>query len=147
VGGNQFKKKKSKRQTQLYRIIKMALNTAQDLGVGNGNSSYNSGFNQRIQGVPYLEVFEHTRYGTDMDMDRLQGWDAAGEMIKNGTAFYAHWWSGDLGLECLNLKVLQDGDQWCCVGEKFTDLQSSDDYAFGESRDLATSNYIKQLQD
>lgn len=42
------------------------------------------------------------------------------------------WWT---------IKCYPDGDAWCCVGPDFEDLQTSDNFAFGETRDAAIKAY------
>ena len=44
-----------------------------------------------------------------------------------------------------NSKVFQDGNEWCCIGIDFEDLQASDNYAFGETREAAIENYGKLM--
>ncbi len=39
------------------------------------------------------------------------------------------------------IKVFQDGDSWCCVGEGFENLQESDNFAFGNTKAEAIKNY------
>ena len=38
------------------------------------------------------------------------------------------------------IKVMEDGDSFCCVGKGFVNLQESENYAFGNSRDEAIEN-------
>lgn len=44
------------------------------------------------------------------------------------------------------IRVFKDGAAWCCVGEGFKDLQESDNYAFGDTRDEAIAAYGKIMQ-
>jgi len=45
-----------------------------------------------------------------------------------------------------NIKVCRDGDAWCCIGEGFNDLQSSDNYAYGDTREDAIEVYGRMMR-
>ena len=135
----------------------MKIPTAQDI-FKNFNllsAEFRGGFNTR--------VFGDEEYPYPFDGERLQGMYKANEMIAAGDIFSVHifphknctghafpygctfvcnqcgnsrldkpWWT---------IKVYQDGNAWCCVGLGFVDLQSSSNYAFGETREQAIENY------
>lgn len=119
------------------------------------------GFNARILGHSYQE----TMAGVQWDYaDRHNGWLLADRLAREGKLYAIHnfhhshecaghafsyggsfvcntcgrnklakdWWA---------IKCYQDGNAWCCVGLDFEDLQSSDCYAFGDTRDAAIKNY------
>lgn len=44
------------------------------------------------------------------------------------------------------MKVLKDGDSYCCIGPHFTNLQESDEYAFGTTFEGAIENYIHWIK-
>ncbi|MDH0749492.1 hypothetical protein N5D61_24515 [Pseudomonas sp. GD03842] len=116
------------------------------------------GFNSRVQGV---EFYSATR--GSHQFERGEGWYAADEMIATGQIYFVHpfphkncrssgfvyggtwacnecrtdgfqkpWW---------NVRVMKDGSAWCVVGEGFEDLQISDNYAFGDTRESALEAY------
>ncbi|WP_042372679.1 hypothetical protein [Bacteroides neonati] len=43
------------------------------------------------------------------------------------------------------LKVIPDGNTYCCVGEGFVNLQESDNYAFGDTFEEAIENFKKKI--
>ncbi len=122
-----------------------------------------AGFNRRIFGWTYLEAFKHEAERANGDLHL--GWNAAEKLISEGKLFYVHnfhrshecpdgsafqyggvwvcnacnksrldkdWWT---------IKVYQDGNAWCCVGLGFEDLQASDNYALGDTRDESIKTY------
>jgi len=114
------------------------------------------GFNSRILGDTYSESI-----GVG-DRERLCGWVSADDMIKEGRLFYRHIFPHGCGTHSFSyggmqvcnscnrdrlekpwwaIKVYKDGDAWCVVGLGFEDLQSSDNYAFGGTKDEALSAY------
>ncbi len=40
-----------------------------------------------------------------------------------------------------------DGDAYCVVGPEFVDLEISDCYAFGDTREQAIANYVARIRD
>ena len=71
-----------------------------------------------------------------------------GDDICKGHAFpYGGTWvcntcnRSNLDAEWWKVKVYKDGNAWCCVNTDFEDLQASDDYAFGDTRNEALKNY------
>jgi len=122
------------------------------------NANFGGGFNSRVQGVEFVNAVDGAYRA-----ERMQGWWKADEMIKAGKIYFIHpfphrncdlsgfvyggtwacngcntdgfqkpWWA---------VRVMQDGDAWCVVGEGFEDLQASDNYAYGDTREEALSAY------
>ena len=115
------------------------------------------------EGHSYNDTFEHPH--ECQDGARRGGWKLAERLIKDGEIFFTHnfhkshsdcdghafqyggFWVCNTcgGNRCFkpwwNIKVFKDGNAWCCIGEGFEDLQSSENYAFGDTRDDAISNY------
>jgi hypothetical protein len=69
---------------------------------------------------------------------RDAGWRKADEMAKEGKIFFVN--------DGKEIKTIKDGDALCCIGKDFTDLQSSDDYEFGDSREEAIKKYMKKFE-
>lgn len=44
------------------------------------------------------------------------------------------------------IKVMKDGDFFCCIGEGFVNLQESENYAFGCTFEDAISNYKQKIK-
>jgi hypothetical protein len=128
----------------------------------NASGRFLSGFNRKIYGETYQEAFSTQYERTDIDM--VSGWNAAEKLIDKGDIYYVHdfhnlecdkgyafqyggfWVCNSCGGKGVDrnwwtIKVYKDGDEWCCVGEDFDNLQCSDNYAFGKTRDEAISNY------
>lgn len=135
--------------------------TGQDV-LRNPNGSSISGFNCRIDGHSYLDTFQYPHERTDAE--RHAGWELADRMIADGRLFFVHnfhsltcekghafryggTWacntcnSDHLDAPWWKIKVLKDGNAWCCIGLEFENLQESDCYAFGDTRDEAIANY------
>jgi hypothetical protein len=121
-----------------------------------------SGFNRRIQGYSYSEAFQYPNEKTNSELNG--GWDLADKMIKDGRLFYVHdfhnltckngyafHYGGSWACNTCNndhfdkewwkIKVFKDGDEWCCIGADFENLQESDCYAFGKTREESINNY------
>lgn len=43
--------------------------------------------------------------------------------------------------------IILDGDAYCVVGPEFIDIDKSDCYAFGNTREQAIANYAERLRD
>ncbi len=131
-----------------------------DAGMLSGN--FLGGFNSRVHGVERRSAADgYARF------ERGHGWDKAEEMIRAGQIYFIHpfphgqckqtgfayggtwacnacrtdgfqkpWWA---------VRVMQDGNAWCVVGEGFQDLQSSDNYAYGETREKALAAYAELM--
>lgn len=124
------------------------------------------GFNARVHGYTWQQAMRGVPHGRSFS-EREAGWELADRMIREGKLYYIHnfhnshecqdhafpyggkfvcetctfpgwptlekpWWK---------IKCYQDGNAWCCVGFEFEDLQASDCYAFGSTRDEAIKNY------
>lgn len=141
------------------------LETAQEIfkDIRYMDTDYVSAFNCRILGEPnHSQVCgypnpQHT-YGA-----RSQGFYRANKMIMDGDIYYRHIFPhegcnelsfsyggsqvcnscgrNNLQKDWWVIRVFKDGDAWCCVGENFENLQESDNYAFGSTRDEAINNY------
>lgn len=139
---------------------------AQDVISGSGGSAF-AGFNRRVHGWSYAESF---RYDAEkQDRQLYSGWELAGRMIDEGKLFYVHnfhhkysgcegyafpyggtWVCNTCNKERLNrewwkIKVQKDGNAWCCIGIEFENLQESENYAFGDTREEAIDNYGKLM--
>lgn len=135
------------------------MKTGQDY-IKNGSGADNCGFNNRIHGEKYNDVF---RYPHNYDM--IGGWNLADKMIEEGRIYFLHnfhhshsdckgyaftyggfWVCNTCGAKGVDepwwtVKVMKDGNAWCCIGEDFVNLQESDNVAFGDTREDAISNY------
>ncbi len=145
------------------RLGREKLEMSQDI-MRNPGGTASAGFNRRVYGTPYNDCFQHDHERFDRDLHG--GWDLADRLIAegklysvhnfhrshgdcpNGYAFqYGGQWvcntCGDSGVDrpWWAIKVFPDGDAWCCIGLGFEDLQASDNYAFGKTREQAIANY------
>lgn len=135
---------------------------AQDLFDVGGE--WGAGFNTRISGWDYQEANGYPAYPS---ADRASGWQRADQMIEAGKIYYYHrfrhiargevcngyafpyggtfvcnecGWK-DLKKPWMAVKVYKDGNAWCCIGTPFINLQASDNYAFGDTREEALNKY------
>lgn len=129
--------------------------------------SASAGFNRRVLGDDYAEAF---RYQSErQDRELYAGWSLADRMINEGKLFYvrpfhhlecpaksgAFQYGGSWVCNACNrsgvdrewwkIKVFMDGNAWCCIGTDFENLQESEDYAFGDTREEAIENYGKSM--
>lgn len=126
------------------------------------SGNFLGGFNSRVHGVERLAAADGP-----MRFERGQGWDKADEMIRTGNIYFIYpfphgqckqtgfvyggtwacntcrtdgfqkpWWA---------IRVMKDGSAWCVTGEGFEDLQSSANYAFGDTREEALSAYAELM--
>lgn len=142
---------------------------AQDL-LEYGGGSYGGGFNSRLHGYTRDERFG---YPCAPDRDGEAGFYHAERLINEGKIYYTHrfrhkaygeicrgyafpyggtWVCNSCGHSSLDkpwwvVKVYQDGNAWCCVGLGFLDLQASNNYAFGETKQQALDNYEKIMME
>ena len=141
------------------------MKSAQDFLKDTASGETRGGFNSRIQGHTLLQTTEGIPSGSRWGQ-RSWGWEMADKMIKEGKIYFTHnfhqshqgcekgyafpyggTWacntcnSDGFQKDWWNIKVFQDGDAWCCVGEGFENLQESDCYAFGDSREEAIGAY------
>ena len=135
---------------------------AQDVMRGNGGSAF-AFFNRRVLGETYQEAFQHAH--ERQDASAHAGWQLADKMIAEGRLYYIHnfhhshdecsgyafqyggsWVCNTCGKanllrEWWKIKVRKDGNAWHCIGVDFENLQESDNYAFGDTREEAIKNY------
>ncbi len=125
-----------------------------------------SAFNCAIQGDSRLDVvgYPHPPYTYG---DRTAGYERARKMINAGEIYYRHifphgckhksfsYGGSHVCNECgrnnlakpwWNIRIFQDGDAWCVVGEGFQNLQESDNYAFGDTEEEALAAYQKLME-
>ena len=138
------------------------LKTAQEL-IKTNNSSAMAGFNMFIYGHPPITLGDgyHDAY------DRIQGYEFGQKMAKeDGIAFtkvfkckqgdchpfqYGGFFvcnnCGGKGVdkEWWKIQVEKDGDEFCCHGLDFVNLQESSNYAFGKTFEESISNYEKVM--
>lgn len=139
--------------------------TGQDI-MKNPSASANIGFNYRIRGHSYLDAFQYPYEKSDME--RQAGWELADKMIDAGELFFVYnfhemscekghafpyggtWVCNTCNHDHLDapwwkVRVFKDGSDWCCIGVDFENLQESDNFAFGETREAAINNYGKLM--
>lgn len=135
-----------------------------------GSGDVGSGFNRRVFGETYNEA---CGYPNPPNRGLYAGWQKADDLINEGKIYYTHIFRhqrGDsvcdgvsfpyggtfvcntCGQSRLNkpwwiVKVMKDGNAWCVVGESFVNLQESDNYAFGDTKEEALRNYEKLMME
>lgn len=135
------------------------LKYARDL-IKSRNSSITAGFNMFINGHPRITYGD----GYSDAYDRIQGYEYAEKMAKeNGIAFIRPFeckgrtncspfqYGGFFVCNSCGMKgvdkdwwkvyVEKDGNEYCCKGLDFKNIQESDNYAFGKSFEEAIQNY------
>lgn len=136
------------------------LKTAQEC-IKTNNPSVSAGFNMFIYGDSSPLPHKYHDYSP-----RAQGYEHAKEMAKDGMIAFTHkfkckcggfpflyggFWvcnscgGKDVDKEWWKIKVEKDGDQYCCHGLDFINLQESDNYAFGDTFDDSIENYGKLM--
>lgn len=121
------------------------------------SSSFSAGFNMKIFGETYQAVIDC--YDS---LEKMQGFEKAEEMIKDGKIYYTHVFKcgcgdhpflyggffvcnkcGGKGVDekWWGIRIQKDGNEYCCTGENFEDLQSSKNYAFGKTFKDSIDNY------
>lgn len=124
------------------------------------------GFNSRLFGDSYQETCGYP-HPSHVVGSRASGWEAANRMINNGKIFYRHIFTHDCkgvsfnyggthvcntcGRRDINknwwiIKIVKDGDMFMVMGEGFKNLQESNNYAFGETKEQALMNYQKLME-
>lgn len=133
------------------------LKLAQDLI--KANSSVMSGFNMFIHGHPPI-TFADGHYDAGA---RIQGYEFAEKMAKEEGIAFTHVFKCDksncfpfkyggffvcnscggkgVDKDWWKIKVIKDGNEYCCHGLDFEDLQSSSNYAFGSTFQEAITKY------
>lgn len=135
------------------------LKYAQDLF--KANRTLSAGFNQFINGNSSPK---RSDYGDKLQWySETQGYDYAKQMAKEQGIAFTHIFkcekSGcfpfsyggfmvcnscgnkDVDKEWWKIKVEKDGNEYCCHGLDFVNLQESNNYAFGKTFELAIENY------
>lgn len=123
-----------------------------------------AGFNRCVGGWTWIDAFQYPHEKTDRYLHG--GWDLAQKLIDKGEIYYVHnfhrldcetgyafpyggtWVCNTCGKQDLmndkwKIKVFKDGNAWCCVGLNFVNLQESDNYAFGKTRQESIDTYWK----
>ena len=95
------------------------------------------GFNARLYDESHHVALSGIPSGTRW-AHRHTGWELADEMIREGKIYSLI----QIGAEdiYIEFKCFKDGNQWCCVGPDFTNLQEST-AAFGDTRGQAIKAY------
>ncbi len=136
------------------------LKLEQDL-IKTHNSSVSAGFNMFIYGYSqplHTEYYDH--------YPRYQGYSFAKEMAKKGEIAFTYnfkckcggypfqyggfWVCNECGGKNVDeywwkIKVEKDGNEFCCHGLDFINLQKSENYAFGKTFNEAIDNYEKLM--
>ena len=137
--------------------MKNKLLTAQDI-FKNVSGTFANGFNSAVYG-------EQIGCTASAAIEFFQGWSKAMDMISDGEIYYTHnfhkkecerngnaflyggfWVCNECGKRDIDkpywtIKVFKDGNEFCCVGENFINLQESNNYAFGKTKQEAINNY------
>lgn len=122
------------------------------------DAHFGGGFNSRVQGVDFFKATEGA-----YKSKRVMGWFKAEDMIGYGDIYFIHpfphgsckstgfHYGGTWACNSCNtdgfqkswwaIRVMKDGNAWCVVGEGFKDIQSSENYAYGDTREEALKNY------
>jgi len=108
------------------------MKSAQDYLIETASGENRGGFNSRLQGDSRLETLRGYHSGPRW-AQRAAGWDLANGMINGGEIFS----KTEIDGKKIEFKCMKDGNAWCCVGPDFDNLQESDCYAFGDTRDEA----------
>ncbi|MCZ4244964.1 hypothetical protein [Pedobacter punctiformis] len=123
------------------------------------NSSVMSGFNMFINGHAPITFGD----GFNDAYERIQGYEYAEKMARENAIAFTHVFGckksgcypfqyggffvcnscGGKGVDkdWWKIKVEKDGNEYCCHGLDFKNLQESDNYAFGKTFDEAIYNY------
>jgi len=135
------------------------LKYAQDLI--KANRFVSSGFNQFVTGNKEPKF---TDYGSNEQWYAEQtGWNYAKQMAKEQGIAFTHIFKCEksgcfpfsyggfivcnkcgeksVDKEWWKIKVEKDGNEYCCYGLDFINLQESDNYAFGNTFEIAIENY------
>ena len=113
------------------------MKSAQDFLKETASGEARGGFNARLQGETFHQCMEGMPTGSRWGQ-RNNGWEIADKMIREGKIFSEI--KTDNGR--VEFKCTPDGNAWCCVGAGFKNLQESDNYAFGDTRDEAINAFL-----
>jgi len=124
--------------------------------------SVNAGFNTFIQGYTYSDLMDRYDFS-----EASQGFNKAEEMANAGAISFrklfnckcgggTHLYGGFIKcfkcdgdsskVEWFNIRVEKDGNEFCCHGMSFENLQESENYAFGSTFQKAINNYEDQMR-
>ena len=134
---------------------------AQDL-LKTEDSYVRGGFNTRLLGGSFRDVADN-----NPRQPYCHGFNLAERMIEEGKIFYTHIFKCECGGSVFQygttwicrkcdkknrekpwwiIKVFMDGNAWCCIGLDFINLQESENYAFGNTRQEAIDEYDKIMK-
>ena len=124
------------------------------------DTSFGCGFNMKVMGDASPNYSDNY-----YDLGpRNEGYSYATKMAKEGKIYYKHVFNCNCGARPFKyggffvcnscggkgvdhpwwpIRVQKDGNQFCCHGLGFEDLQSSENYAFGDTFQEAIDNYEK----
>jgi len=114
------------------------MKTAQDYLDKYSGGECRGAFNARIYGDSWSKTVAGSPQGS-VWAERNAGWNLADSMILQGKIFSKMNFNG----KEVTFKCFADGNKFCCVGEGFENLQESDRYAFGDTRDEAILNFCE----
>ena len=90
----------------------------------------NIGYNHALKGDDWATAKEHH----PCEWDEYAGYFLQAEKwIKEGKVYFKR--------DEMIVKVMPDGNAFCCVGEGFINLMESENYAFGNTFEEAITNY------
>lgn len=127
-------------------------------------AQFRSGFSIRLNGGTYHDLTEHV----DWRDGKSAGFHEADRLIKDGKIFFVYpfecerdscptrfqyggYWACNKCNTHINtpewwkIKVEKDGDAYCCIGVGFTNLQESENYAFGNNYQDAINQYWHKM--
>lgn len=125
------------------------------------DSMYENVSGYMIGGFHY-RLYGGDRHNFDASSNSRKMFDLADKLIGEGKIFYVNnfkckcgsyryqyggGWACDYCQNCINtppwwkIKVQKDGNMYICIGNGFKNLQESDNYAFGETEQIARDNY------
>ncbi len=134
------------------------MKTAQDYFERAGGE-FLGGFNSRLFGTDYSDMVRGSWEG-------CSGWDEADKWINEGKIYYTHnfgcpcgdhsfkyggfWVCNGCGRSGCDepwwvVRVQKDGNAYITHGEDFANLQESDNYAFGDTREESLAAYKKLM--
>ena len=127
-------------------------------------AQFRAGFSIRINGGTYSDMTEHS----DWRDGKSVGWESADKLISEGKIFFVYpfkcersscptrfqyggfWACNSCNThidtpEWWKIKVIKDGNQYCCIGTGFINLQESDNYGFGNTFNDAIEDYRQKM--
>ncbi|MEB0133445.1 hypothetical protein [Pseudomonas sp. CCI2.4] len=126
------------------------------------DAHFGGGFNSRVQGSDRFSTTDGAYRN-----ERGQGWDVADRMIQAGEIYFVHpfphgncklsgfTYGGSWACNGCNtdgfqkpwwkVRTMKDGNAWVVMGEGFENLQSSSNYAYGDTRQGALDAYAELM--